>query len=222
MNFPPTTGPGSRMLSAERPPHPGAPRAARVRASAVDLLAIWAWLAAVAALSRLPVLRRTGYAALFRRPATADAAQFVTGVLPVVLYLAAGEAGGAHATRGKRAAGLAVLGPNGTWPGRRRVLARTAVKLLPWQLAHLAVNRAAGVGVARSPKLAAAGFGLALAMTGTSVAVALSRPDGRALHDLAAGTRVIPADDRERPGTAGTADLHTDRSFGPSICMKIE
>jgi uncharacterized RDD family membrane protein YckC len=191
MELRPAARPGSGTPSAERLSHPGAPRTARLRASAVDLLAIWAWLGAVAALSRLPVLRRTGYAALFRRPATADAAQFVTGVLPVVLYLAAGEAGSAHATRGKRATGLAVLGPGGTWPGRRRILVRTAVKLLPWQLAHLALTRAAGVGVARSPKLAGAGFGLALAVAGTSVALAASRPDGRALHDLAAGTRVI-------------------------------
>jgi uncharacterized RDD family membrane protein YckC len=169
----------------------GAPPAARWRASAVDLLAIWAWLGAVAGLSRLPALRRTGYAALFRRPATADAAQFVTGVLPVALYLAAGEAGPAQANWGKRAAGLAVVGPDGSRPGRLRILVRTAVKLLPWQLAHLAVTRAAGVGVARSPRLAGAGFGLALAMAGASVAVATSRPDGRALHDLAAGTRVV-------------------------------
>jgi uncharacterized RDD family membrane protein YckC len=191
----PTSRPGPERPSAERPSHPGVPWAARLRASAVDLLAIWAWLGAVAALSRLPVLRRTGYAALFRRPATADAAQFVTGVLPVVLYLAAGEAGGAHASRGKRAAGLAVLGPDGRWPGRRRILVRTAVKLLPWQLAHLAVTRAAGVGVARSPKLAGAGFGVALAMASASVGLAASRPDARTLHDLAAGTRVIATDD---------------------------
>lgn len=171
-----------------------------MRASAVDLLAIWAWLAAIAALSRIPALRRTGYAALFRRRATADAAQFITGVLPAVLYLAAGEAGGAHASRGKRSAGLVVLGPNQTWPGRRRVLARTAVKLLPWQLAHLAVNRAVGVGVARAPKLAAAGFGLSLALAGASVGLAMSRSDGRALHDLVAGTHVVPAEDRARAG----------------------
>lgn len=200
MNLPTTALSERHGSAAQRPSSAGVPWTARVRASAVDLLAIWAWLAAVAALSRIPVLRRTGYAALFRRPATADAAQFITGVLPAVLYLAAGEAGDAHATWGKRTAGLVVLGPESTWPGRRRVLARTAVKLLPWQVAHLAVNRAVGIGVARSPKLASAGFGVALAMAGTSVALAMSRSDGRALHDLAAGTRVVPADDPAPPG----------------------
>jgi uncharacterized RDD family membrane protein YckC len=187
----PATRSASSLASAQRGSRSGAARRARLRASAVDLLAIWAWLGAAAALSRLPVLRRTGYAALFRRPATVDAAQFATGVLPVALYLAAGEAGRAHATRGKRAAGLVVLGRDGLPPGRRRILVRTAVKLLPWQLAHLAVTRAAGVGVARSPKLAGAGFGVALATAGVSVGLAASRPDGRALHDLAAGTRVV-------------------------------
>ena len=79
---------------------------------------------------------------------------------------------------------------------------RTAVKLLPWQLAHLALNRAVGVGVARSPRLAAAGFGLSLAMTGASVTLAASRSDGRALHDLAAGTRVVATTPKQK-GTSG-------------------
>jgi uncharacterized RDD family membrane protein YckC len=184
-------------------------RPARVRASAVDLLAIWAWLAAVAVTSRLPVVRRTGFAGLFRRPATADAAQFATGVLPVAVYLAVGEAGAAQATPGKRAAGLAVVGPDGTRPGRRRILLRTAVKLLPWQVAHLAITRAAGAGVARSPKLAGAGFGLALSLAGASVALARTRPDGRALHDLAAGTRVVATDDCDEP------DRHPSRGAFP-------
>ncbi|MDQ2956738.1 MAG: RDD family protein [Actinomycetota bacterium] len=176
-----------------------APQRARLRASAVDLVVIWGWLGALAGLSRLPLLRRTGYAELFRTPATADLAQFATGVLPVWLYLLAGEAGSTHATRGKRAAGLTVVDLGGEPPSRSRIAARAAVKLLPWQLAHLAINRAVGIGTGRrSTRLAAMGFGAALGLAGGSVALATTRSDGGALHDLAAGTRVVPAQGARR------------------------
>lgn len=163
---------------------------ARFRASAVDLAVIWLWFGGLAGLSRLPVVRRSGYPALFRKPATADLAQLVTGVLPVWAYLTAGDATGAGS---KRSAGLRVVGADGGTAPLARLALRSAVKLLPWQLAHLALGRLIGPG-RRSPRVAAAGFGAALGLAGTSVAVAASRPDGRALHDLAAGTRVVPVD----------------------------
>lgn len=171
-----------------------APQRARLRASTIDLVVIWGWLGALTGLSRLPLLRRTGYAELFRTPATADLAQFATGVLPVWLYLVAGEAGGGHATRGKRAVGLTVVDLGGGPPSRSRIAARAAVKLLPWQLAHLAINRVVGISAGRrSARPAAVGFGAALALAGGSVVLATMRSDGRALHDLVAGTRVVPA-----------------------------
>jgi uncharacterized RDD family membrane protein YckC len=36
-------------------------------------------------------------------------------------------------------------------------------------------------------------------MTAVSCVLAVCRADGRALHDLAAGTRVVAAEDREDP-----------------------
>ncbi|HTZ43215.1 MAG TPA: RDD family protein [Jatrophihabitans sp.] len=167
----------------------GPPSRARLRAAVADLATCWLWLGALAGLSRLPLLRRTGYRALFTDPATADLAQFGTAVLPVWAYLTAGEAGRRQAAWGKRSAGLVVTGLDGQPAGRARIAVRSAVKLLPWQLAHLALGRLVGPG-RRRPRLAAAGFGAALGLAGASVGLAVVRPDGRALHDLVAGTQV--------------------------------
>ncbi len=170
-----------------------APWRARLRASAVDLMVIWAWLGSLAGLSRVPAFRGSGYAKLFRHPSTADLAQTATGVLPAALYLAIGEAGAAHATRGKRAAGLRVVGAAGCPASHAQIAVRTAVKLLPWQIAHLSINRAVGiVGGERSKKWAVAGFSTALGLVASSAATAVFRSDHRALHDLVAATRVVP------------------------------
>src|SRR6266498_540482 len=128
-----------------------APWRARLRASAVDLMVIWAWLGSLAGLSRVP------------------------------------------ASRGKRAAGLRVVGAAGCPASHAQIAVRTAVKLLPWQIAHLSINRAVGiVGGERSKKWAVAGFSTALGLVASSAATAVFRSDHRALHDLVAATRVVP------------------------------
>jgi uncharacterized RDD family membrane protein YckC len=63
------------------------------------------------------------------------------------------------------------------------------VKLLPWQLAHVAVVRLA-LGVDQ-PVVVAISDGAALLLPVASVLVAWRDPQRRALHDLAAGTRVV-------------------------------
>jgi len=162
-------------------------------------MAIWAWLGAMAGASRIPALRRTGYAARFRDPATADLAQFATGVLPSALYLATGEAGRGHATRGKRAAALTIVDSDGRPPHHARIAVRTAVKLLPWQIAHLSITRAVGIVPGKhSKKLALTGFGISLGLVACSTWLAITRPDGKALHDLVAGTQVTPVETGQR------------------------
>jgi uncharacterized RDD family membrane protein YckC len=146
---------------------------------------------------------------VFRDPATVDLAQFATMVLPTGLYLVAGEAGTRNATAGKLAAGLVVVGRDGGQPSPSRIAVRTAVKLLPWQIAHLSITRATGIVPGRyAAALSRAGLVTALGLATTSAALAVLRPDGRALHDLVAGTRVaVAADDTRRsrsvPGRHG-------------------
>ena len=124
-------------------------------------------------------------------PVVYDLAAFTMTVLPVGAYLSATEAGRHQATAGKRWQGLRVTTAAGERIGWRRAVVRNAVKLLPWQLAHLAVARWMR-GLDRSP-LAWTAYGLSLVTAASTVAVALRDRQGRALHDLVARTRVVDA-----------------------------
>lgn len=163
----------------------------RVRASLGDLVPIACWFALI-----------TGVGAAVRTVAPAaqappvgvpllatDVAVFAMTVLPVGLYLAAGEAGAHRAGWGKRRAGLQVVTADGGQPSVRRVAARTAVKLLPWQLAHIAVARL--ILGADDPVVTWTAYALSLAIPLLSVTMALRDPQQRALHDRVTGTRVV-------------------------------
>jgi len=162
---------------------------ARVRACAWDYLVISAWigLLAVAGLGVRAVLPGEVTVGL---PGT-DLLAFACSVLPVWLYLTCTESGVRQASWGKRRAGLLVVEERGARPGRGRVAVRNAVKLVPWQLAHLAVARLL-LGVA-APGVIGVTYGLSLVIPAVSVATAWRDPHHRGLHDLVAGTRVVPA-----------------------------
>ncbi|MFI7124761.1 RDD family protein [Nonomuraea sp. NPDC050153] len=112
----------------------------------------------------------------------------VLSVLPAGAYLTIGEAGRHQATWGKRRAGLVVATTRGKRPGAVRIVVRNAVKLLPWQCAHMAVSRLAGGRevITAMPLLIAA-----YALAGVSIALLLVRRDRAALHDVVAATRVV-------------------------------
>lgn len=180
----------------------------RLRASGIDLAVIGGWAVVLAGGSALWRAAGRDYGRVFRDPATVDLAQFATMVLPAGLYLAAGEAGARHATAGKRASGLVVVAADGSRPTTARIAVRTVVKLLPWQIAHLSITRAAGIVPGRhAATLSRAGLVTALGLATTSAALAVLRPDGRAMHDLVAGTRVAvrPVPPCERSPGAGEA-----------------
>ncbi|NMD47816.1 MAG: RDD family protein, partial [Propionibacterium sp.] len=69
-----------------------------------------------------------------------------------------------------------------------RVAARNAIKLLPWQLGHVAVARFI-LGV--QFELAIVVDVVAVLLAVATVVVAVRDPGRRALHDLIAGTRVV-------------------------------
>jgi uncharacterized RDD family membrane protein YckC len=122
---------------------------------------------------------------------TTDLLVFALTVLPAGLYLVAGEAGPRQAAWGKRRAGLRVVTADGGRPGIGRIVLRTAVKLLPWQLAHLMVTRLI-LGV-DDPVITWGSCALAYLLPAVTITMALRDPQGRALHDRAAGTRVVLA-----------------------------
>ncbi|MEU8249314.1 RDD family protein [Nonomuraea sp. NPDC048916] len=164
-----------------------APRVRRVVALGWDYLLIVGWLALLAGAYLLglgPVGRLTGAPLV-----VADLVITGLTVLPVWAYLVVTEAGTAQATWGKRRARLIVTAAGGGRAGPVRIMIRNAVKLLPWELAHLAVLRfwtLEGDSVVAVPALV-----LCYALVGVTVALMLLRRDRAALHDLVAGTRVV-------------------------------
>ncbi|NHA67779.1 RDD family protein [Phycicoccus flavus] len=112
-------------------------------------------------------------------------------VLPVALYLGLTEGGAAQATWGKRRRGLVVTTVDGRRVGRGRALARAAVKLLPWQLAHVAVVRLALE--VDAPIVVGVTYGASLLLLVLTLVLAWRTARHRALHDLVAGTVVVDA-----------------------------
>ena len=182
------------MVLGERRPAMGAKATVRPRllASLIDLAVIGGWLGVLTAIGA--VVRRF----LPDRPPTApsgsariaaDVGISAATVLPTGLYLGLTEAGPAQASLGKRRLGLRVVDSSGGRPRAARIAVRSAVKLLPWQLAHLSIARMMRQDQ-RSP-ITWPAYVASLAIPLVSVVLALRDPVGRALHDRAAGTRVV-------------------------------
>lgn len=124
-------------------------------------------------------------------PALTDVVAFTLSVLPVGVYLSVTEGGARHATWGKRWTRLRVVTAAGGPPGLGRAVIRNAVKLLPWELAHLAVGRLI-LGVDQ-PMTIGITYALSVLITIVSIVMVARDPLRRALHDRAAGTRVVQA-----------------------------
>lgn len=120
-----------------------------------------------------------------------DASAFGFSVLPVWVYLSATEASARQASWGKRRVGLRVTTSDGSRAGWRRIASRNAVKLLPWQLAHIAVARLI-LGV-DDPVTVGVTYTLSLLIPAVSIMMAWRDPQRRALHDRVVGTRVVRA-----------------------------
>lgn len=109
--------------------------------------------------------------------------------LPAWAYFAAADASATGATWGKRRLRLRVARADGGRPRAGRALLRTAVKLLPWELAHLA---AFGLAPADGSFSGLQGAGLVLAnvLALTWLASCTASGGRRAVHDVLAGTVV--------------------------------
>jgi uncharacterized RDD family membrane protein YckC len=120
----------------------------RAGAFALDYLLIAAWLVVVVGLG---VLARAAVprlaATISSDPIAAEAAGFLLLTLPVGLYFALSEARPSGATWGKRRMGIGVVAAAGEPPSIGRSVLRTALKLLPWELAHGVIWRFAIPGL---------------------------------------------------------------------------
>ena len=123
--------------------------------------------------------------------------------LPTWLYFAGYESSQEQATLGKRWLGVVVTGPDGGEAPFWRALLRTLVKLLPFEVAHMAIALPANPfvdplsGTFTVPALedlggsVVIGILIALLMLGAILLTAALHPDRRGLHDLVAGTYVM-------------------------------
>ena len=166
----------------------------RVAAFGLDYLVIAAYivvltLASVTVTSQLSSLNpgsRTD-------PWVFDLLAFTTLVLPVILYFALSEASRSQATWGKRRMGLVVVSTGGQRLRAGRSLMRSALKLLPWQIAHTSLFHIPGwpTAVETIPFPAALGLWISALLASGAFASIFIAADRRTLYDRLAGTRVI-------------------------------
>lgn len=106
---------------------------------------------------------------------------------PVWLYFILSDHSRLGASLGKRLLGVQVVAVSQGRVGVGQALARTALKLLPWELVHIF-----GFALAESLGSVARGIGLVVAnvLTGLTFIVAVSTGGRRSVHDFIAGTVV--------------------------------
>lgn len=113
----------------------------RLLAFGLDYLVIFGYLVVLAGVS-IGVLSsglRGAYSAAWSTAWSAELMGFLLLTLPVVLYFAILESTTAGATLGKRVLRLGVRALDGTQFRFHRSLLRSAVKFLPWELAHFTI-----------------------------------------------------------------------------------
>lgn len=166
----------------------------RTGAFALDYLFIGAYLGVLAggawALRQTPIWDT--FAALYERPATAQATNALFLDLPVMLYFALFEASRWQATPGKRWLGLRVVTTEGKRLGLGRAVARNVLKLLPWEAAHTGLYQMPGWPL--EPQATPVSFTLfsaAYLLAGLFLATALGSEIRQTLYDLLTRTRVV-------------------------------
>jgi uncharacterized RDD family membrane protein YckC len=165
----------------------------RVFAFAFDYLVIALYLGVVIALSlaanaAFPNLMQS----LFGHPVSGQLTGFFAVTLPISLYFALLESSSWQATWGKRRQRLKVIGTNGERLSRVRALSRTALKFIPWELAHTCIWQVRFASPEASP-LITVGFILVWIMVGANVVSLWISPTHQTLYDRIAGTYVVTA-----------------------------
>jgi uncharacterized RDD family membrane protein YckC len=166
----------------------------RIAAFGVDYLIIAAWIGLITAVgfgARAILGIETGPILSQADKLRGHTIAFLSLTLPVILYFAIAESSRWQATVGKRALGLRVQTVTGARVGLGRSLARSAIKFLPWEVAHTAIWHVPGQPFVSMP--APINFlGYAVALAGAGVfAAAVFRGRGRTPYDLVAGTMVV-------------------------------
>jgi uncharacterized RDD family membrane protein YckC len=120
--------------------------------------------------------------------------QLVTISAPVWAYLILTDRLGRGRSIGKRALGLATRSLDGSVPGWGAAIARTALKLLPWELVHIAFFAMSASFARVEPIQLVVASGSYVLMFAYLV-VALVNGGERSVPDLVASTRVVPVEE---------------------------
>lgn len=182
------------MMTKQRATRPSF--VSRVLASLVDYLVILGWMLVLAVITTLLWLV-TGefYNWLQLGVAGAQLLGFLVLVLPVGIYLFLSEASPAAATLGKRRMRLHVVNRRtGGRASTAQILLRTVIKLLPWEIAHFSVWNFVAIASTGSTEFPSWLYAVAIFADLLPVLFLLLvafEAEGRAPHDLIAGTRVV-------------------------------
>jgi uncharacterized RDD family membrane protein YckC len=183
---------------------PARPAGLLVRAAAfgLDYLVIAAWILVVVGLGLgFRAVAPDAAAAVFSTPLLGQLFGFLVLTLPVTLYFALSERTPAGGTWGKRRLRLRVATRDGARIGLGRSLARSALKFLPWELAHGVIWQFSAAGPNLPPVLTVWLTGVWV-LVGLNVVSVLVDRERRALYDLVAGTIVVRSQAERGPSAA--------------------
>jgi uncharacterized RDD family membrane protein YckC len=170
----------------------------RLQAFLIDYVVICAYLLllglAVYWLANGPL--RLSWPSMVETPAQRDRLAFMTAVLPVIIYFAVQEASVSGATLGKRRMRLRVVNLSGKRLGFGEALVRSAVKFLPWQIAHTCLFHIPGwpLDPQPAPGWVVAGFTLVWIIVLLYLVSLFAAPSRRTLYDRAARSQVVVRD----------------------------
>jgi uncharacterized RDD family membrane protein YckC len=117
--------------------------------------------------------------------------------LPAWFYFILSDHSASGETAGKRLLRLQIRTVNGKRLSIRRALARTAVKLLPWELVHVSAF-ALATDLSRFSPTQAVGLIAANLLTAVYLGIAVATRGRRSAHDYVAGTFVRPTSARNQ------------------------
>ena len=164
---------------------------ARVSAFAFDYLPIALYLSLMVALGfTVNTVFPDISGRLFATPLSSQVTGFLTITLPVTLYFALSESSSWMATWGKRRKGLKVVQAHGRGLSRLRAFGRTALKFVPWELAHTCIWQVRFATQEPSP-LITLGFGLVWLLVGANAVTLIVSKSNQAIYDQLVGTYVV-------------------------------
>jgi uncharacterized RDD family membrane protein YckC len=162
----------------------------RLLAFAIDFIPIAAYILVLIGIGT-GTMSLTSELVVLASPWPMDLFAFLVLILPVILYFALQEGSQRRATWGKRKVGITVVNSQGQKLSWRQALIRSAIKFLPWQLAHTCIFQ---IWFGQTSPWLIVGAVLAQGLVGIYVLSILLNKEHRALYDWPSGAHVIFAE----------------------------